>query len=270
MGRVRQTGDKITVQVDLVDASTGAQLWGEEYERKVSDVLLVKQAIALEVTEKLRLRLSPEQQQHFPRRETTNAEAYQFYARGRYFWNKRRDGATNLKKAIEEFQHAIDKDPNYGPAYVGLADSYVLLEELVRTPSSEALPLARAAASRALQIDESMAEAHASLGMIEQRSWNFDAAEREYKRAMALNPRYPTAHEWYSLYLTDVKGRFDESMTELRLAQQFDSLSPIIENSIAGSYLCRGELDSAIDAAKKVLELDPKFYGSHVTLSIVY
>ena len=130
MGRVRQMGDTLNIQVDLVDATTGAQLWGEEYERKVSDVLSVKQAIAREVTEKLRLRLSGEEQQQLVKRDTTNAEAYQFYLRGRYFWNKRT--ADGIKKAIEQFQQAIDRDPNYALGYVGLADCYLVLEYYAR------------------------------------------------------------------------------------------------------------------------------------------
>ena len=131
MGVVRQLGDRLNVQVDLVDAMTGAQLWGEEYERKLADVLAVKQALVREVTEKLRLKLTGEQQQRLTQRDTTNPEAYQFYLRGRYYWNKRT--AENLKKAIDQFQQAADKDPNYALAYVGLADCYVLLEDYAGT-----------------------------------------------------------------------------------------------------------------------------------------
>src|SRR5205085_2524721 len=149
-GRVRQAGDALNIQVDLVDATTGAQLWGEQYERKVSEVLSVKQTIAREMTEKLRLRLSGEEQQKLVKRDTTNAEAYQFYLRGRYLWNKRTP--EGLKKAIEQFQQAIDRDPNYALGYVGLADCYPLLEEYAGVPSSETLPKAKAAADRALQI----------------------------------------------------------------------------------------------------------------------
>src|SRR5204863_7264895 len=140
MGRVRQMGDALHIQVDLVDATTGAQLWGQEYERKVSDVLSIKQAIAREVTEKLRLRLSGEEQQKLVKRDTTNAEAYQFYLRGRYYWNKRT--AENVKKAFDQFQQVADKDPNYALAFVGLADCYLLLEDYVGTPARETYPKA--------------------------------------------------------------------------------------------------------------------------------
>src|SRR5207247_1720902 len=148
----------LNVQVDLVDASTGAQLWGQEYERKVSDVLSVKQAIAREVTEKLRLRLSGEEQRQLVRHDTTNAQAYEFYLRGRYFWNKRT--GDGLKKAIEQFQQAVDHDPNYALGYVGLADCYVLLELYTGAPASETLPKGRAAADRALRLEDSLSEAH--------------------------------------------------------------------------------------------------------------
>ena len=161
MGVVRQVGDRLNVQVDLVDAMTGAQLWGQEYERKLADVLAVKQALVREVTEKLRLKLTGEQQQRLTQRDTTNPEAYQFYLRGRYYWNKRT--AENLKKAMEQFQQAVDKDPNYALAYAGLSDCYSLLEGYAGTPANETLPKAKAFAERALQLDSSLAEAHTSL-----------------------------------------------------------------------------------------------------------
>ena len=174
-GRVRQMQDALSVQVDLVDAITGAQLWGAAYDRKISDVIAVKQAIAREVTERLKLRLSGEEQHRLVKRDTTNAEAYQFYLRGRYFWNKRTpDG---IKQAIEQFQQAIERDPNFALGYAGLADSYLLLQQYVGVPSSEALPKARAAADRALQIDDSLAEAHTSSAAAYQFSWQWDQAE---------------------------------------------------------------------------------------------
>ncbi len=142
-GRVRQVGDRLNIQVDLVDAVTGAQLWGEEYDRSAADALSIKQAIAREITDKLRLRLSGEQQQQMNARETTNSQAYQFYLRGRFYWNQR--SIEGIKRAIAEFQQAVDRDPNYALGYVGLADSYLLLEEYAGTPTSETLPKARAA-----------------------------------------------------------------------------------------------------------------------------
>jgi serine/threonine-protein kinase len=208
MGVVRQAGDRLNVQVDLVDAMTGAQLWGQEYERKLADVLAVKQALVREVTEKLRLKLTGEQQQRLTQHDTANPDAFQFYLRGRYYWNKRT--ADNLTKAMEQFRQAVDKDPNYALAYVGLGDSYVLLEVYAGTPASETLPKAKAFAERALQLDSSLAEAHTSLGYVYNGLWRWKEAEEEFKRAIELNPNYPTAHHWYSLCLLDV-GRIDEA-----------------------------------------------------------
>jgi serine/threonine protein kinase/Flp pilus assembly protein TadD len=265
MGRVRQLGDALNIQVDLVDAATGAQLWGQEYERKVSDVLAVKQAIAREVTEKLRLRLSGEEQRRLVKRDTTNAEAYQFYLRGRYFWNKRT--VDGIRKAIEQFQQAIDRDPNYALGYVGLADCYVLLEEYAGVPSSETLPKARAAADRALQIDDSLAEAHTSSAYIYQKLWRWAEAEEEYKRAISLNPNYPTAHHWFSLYFR-TKGQIDDAMREIKRAQELDPLSLVISDNVAD--LLQNDINAAIEQCHRVIELDPGFPYAHDVLGAAY
>ena len=267
MGRVRQMGDRLNIQVDLVDASTGAQLWGQEYERKVEDVLTVKQAIAREVTEKLRLKLSGEQQQQLVKRDTTNAEAYQFYLHGRYYWNKRT--ADGLRKAIDQFQQAIEHDPNYALGYVGLADSFLLLASYAGVPSSETLPKARAAADKALQLDESLAEAHTSLAEIHLREWRWDESEQEFRRAIALNPNYPTAHHWFSIYWR-VKGQNDDVLKESKRAQELDPLSLIINSNLAHAFLLNEDIDSAIKQAQKVQELDPRFPNAHHDLGWMY
>jgi tetratricopeptide (TPR) repeat protein len=254
--------------VDLVDAATGAQLWGKEYESKVSGVLAVKQSIAQEVTEKLSLRFAREQRQQLTKSDATYAEAYQFYLRGRYFFNKRT--TDGMRKAIREFQQAIDKDPTYALAYVGLADCHVSLEQLIGTPSSETLPKARAAVERALQIDDSLGEAHASLGNVEMYSWNFDEAEREFKRAIELKPNYAMAHVLYCYYLRLVKGKLDEAMAEARRAQQLDPLMPWVGFNIAIIHDAKGERDAAIEEAKKVIEIDPNYPAAHLALGIIY
>ena len=198
MGRVRESGDNLNIQVDLVDAETGAQLWGHEYERKSSDVLSVKQAIAQDVTERLRLRLSGDEQRQLTKRDTNSAESFGFYLKGRYYWNKR--SAEGIRKAIEQFQQAIDRDPNYALGYVGLADCYLQLEQYAGVPASEVVPKARAAVDRALQLDDSLSEAHATSAAINQKLWHWAEAEEEIKRAISLNPNYPTAHHWYAYY----------------------------------------------------------------------
>src|SRR5262249_235817 len=171
-----------------------------------------------------KLKVSP-QERGLAKHYTESNEAYQFYLKGRFYWNKRT--AENFKKAIEQFQQAADRDPSFALAYVGLADSYALLEEYAGTPSSETLPKARAAALRALQLDESLAEADASLGLINTFSWQLGEVEKEFKRALELNPNYPSAHHWYSAYFANM-GRLDEAMAEGKRAQQLDPLSPVI------------------------------------------
>jgi eukaryotic-like serine/threonine-protein kinase len=194
MGRVRQLGDSLNIQVDLVDATTGAQLWGEEYNRKLSDILAVKQDISREITDRLRLKLTGDEQKQIARRDTTNPEAYQSYLRGRYHWNKR--SGDEIKKAIEQFQQAIERDQNYALAYAGLADSYMLLEQYSGVPTSETAAKTKAAAERAIAIDDSLAEAHTSLAFHYHQSWRWEEAEKEFKRAISLNPNYATAHHW--------------------------------------------------------------------------
>lgn len=253
-GKVRQMQDALSVQVDLVDATTGAQLWGQAYDRKISDVIAVKQAIAREVTEKLKLKMSGEDQRRLVKRDTSNAEAYQYYLRGRYFWNKRTpDG---IKQAIEQFQQAVERDPNFALGYTGLADSYLLLEQYTGAPSSDVLPKARAEADRALQIDDSLAEAHTSSAGIHQFMWHWDQAEEGFRRAIALNPNYPTAHHWFSLCLS-VKGQVDNALREIKRAQELDPLSPIIGANVAIVLLLKNDIDAAIEQCQKIIELNP-------------
>jgi eukaryotic-like serine/threonine-protein kinase len=267
MGRVRQLGDSLNIQVDLVDVTTGAQLWGEEYNRKVSDILAVKQDISREITDKLRLKLTGDEQKQITRRDTTNAEAYQSYLRGRYHWNKR--SGDELKKAIEQFQQAIDRDPNYALAYTGLADCYMLLEQYAGVPTSETGAKTKAAAERALAIDDSLAEAHTSLAFHYQQSWRWEEAEKEYKRAISLNPNYPTAHHWYQILLGAL-GRGDEALAEIKRALELDPLSPVLEVNVGDDYVRKGDLDSAMEHAKRLVQLDPNFPLAHQIYGAVY
>jgi TolB-like protein/Tfp pilus assembly protein PilF len=268
MGRVRQLGDTLNIQVDLVDATTGAQIWGTEYERKLSDLLSIKQTIAHEVTDQLRLKLSGAEEQRLTKRDATNSEAYQFYLRGRFYWNKRT--AEGMKKAVEQFQQAIEKDPSYALAYAGLADAYSTLPGYSATPASEVAPRARAAASRAIELDPNLAEAHASRANI---MMGLDSdptgAEKELQRAIALNPNYPTAHHWYGLLLGSL-GRFDEAKREILRAQQLDPLSLIINRTVGTISFWARDYDQAMVAAKKTLEIDPNFPPAHEDLAAIY
>jgi DNA-binding winged helix-turn-helix (wHTH) protein/TolB-like protein/Flp pilus assembly protein TadD len=267
-GQIQRAGDRIRVTARLLSVGDGKQLWAEQFDEKFTDVFSVQDSISRKVTSALALQLTGEEQRRLTKHYTENTEAYRLYVSGRFFWQKRTK--EGLKKAIEYFEGALEKDPNYALAHVGLADSYMLLEEYAGTPASETVPKARAAVQRALQIDDSLAEAHASLGNIEWGSWNFSEAEREYRRAIELNPNYPTARHWYSNYLREVRGRYDEAMDEIKRAQQLDPLSPVISVNVALVHMAKGELEAAIEECKKIIELEPNFPRGHSFLSLAY
>jgi serine/threonine protein kinase/Flp pilus assembly protein TadD len=266
-GRLLQEGDHLIVRTELVNVADGTQLWGAEYDRKLSDVLALQQDISREISENLRLKLTGEEKKRLTGRDTTNGEAYQFYLRGRYLWNKRT--ADGITKAIGQFQQAIDRDPNYALGYVGLVDCYGLLEEYAGVPASETLPKARAAADRALQIDDSLSEVHTSSAFVFQQMWRWPETEEEYKRAISLNPNYPTAHHWLSIYFR-AKGRLDDSFREINRAQELDPLSSVIGQNIAEIYLLKNDVDSAIAQCRRIIELDPNFPGAHDELGFAY
>jgi serine/threonine protein kinase/tetratricopeptide (TPR) repeat protein len=266
-GRVLQRGDSLIVSAELVDVRDNKQLWGEQYERTVSDMLTVKQEIAREITDKLRLRLTGDEQKQLVRRDTTNKDAYELYLKGRFYWNRRT--AENLKKAVGLFQQAIDKDPNYAQAYVGLADCYLIMEEYTGTPASETLPKAKAAVQSALRIDDSLAEAHASQAMAYWLSWQFANSEAEFKRAIQLNPNYPTAHHWYSLLLRSL-GRMDDGEAEVKRAYELDPLSPIINVNVADFANLRGDHEAALAQTKRVIDLYPSFPVGYLYLGWAY
>jgi TolB-like protein/Tfp pilus assembly protein PilF len=269
-GKVRQVQDALSVQVDLIDAATGAQVWGQSYERKLSDVVAVKQAIAREVTEKLRVRLTGEEERRLVQRDTTNAEAYQFYLKGRYFWNKRT--AKGLEKGISYFQQSIATDPTYALAYVGLADSYSFLGAFgiaVLTPK-DAMPKAKAAAAKALEIDNSLAEAHASLAFVQlYYEWDWPGAEKSFQRAIELNPNYAPAYQWYS-HLLMSRGRTNDSISRAKRAAEIDPLSlPAIMN-VGWQYDWSRQYDSSVEWLRKVLEIEPNFEQARWALGLAY
>jgi len=265
-GRITQRGDSLIISAELVDVRNNKLLWGEQFDRKMSELLITQREIAKDIAENLRIRVSG-QETALAKHYTESNEAYQYYLRGRSYWNKRT--GENLKKAIEQFQQAADKDPTYALAYVGLADCYALLEEYAGLPSSENLPKARDAALRALQIDNSLAEAHASMGYIDLHSWQFAEADKEFKRAIELNPNYATAHQWYHVYYR-ILDRLDEAFAEIKRAQQLDPLSSIITINVGDLYALKGDLNSAIEEYKKIIDLDPSFPRAHAHLGLAY
>jgi serine/threonine protein kinase/tetratricopeptide (TPR) repeat protein len=267
-GRVVQRGDSLNIQTELVDVAADSQLWGRQYNRKFSEIIPVQEEIAKEVSEKLRLRPTGEEQKRLTKLYTENPEAHQLYLKGRYYWN-RRTGET-LQKAAEYFQQAIGKDPGYALAWAGLADCYALYGFYGARPPREAIPRAKEAATRALAIDDRLAEPHAALGYVKTHyDWDWPGAEREFQRAIELNPSYATAHQWYSIHLQET-GRLDEAVAEAKRAQDADPLSLMV-SSVAGRTFYFARLyDQSIQQLRKTLEMDPNFPRAHWFLAMAY
>ena len=266
-GRVVQRGDQLTLSLELVDVQKDNVIWTEQYIRSPSDLVSLQTEIARDVSGKLQTRLSGADQQMLAKTYTADPVAYQFYLKGRYYWNKRT--AENIRKAIEQFQSAADTDPNYALAYAGLADCFVVMGDYSGTPESETVPKMQAFARRALEFDNSLAEAHASLAYSYVQTWQWEKGEQEYKRAIELNPTYPTAHHWYSLCLIEL-GRTAEAFAEIKRAQELDPLAPVISYNVATFDLYLGDVNSSIVESKKVIELDPNFARTHSSLGLAY
>jgi len=266
IGSLNQQEDNLLVNVELVDTQDNSVLWGEQYNQKVTELLVVQEKIAMEISENLRWQLSGEEQSQMTKRHTVNAEAYQLYLKGRYWWNKRTE--EGFRNGIENFQQAIEEDPSYGLAYAGLADCYNMLGTYEIVPPSEAYPRAESAALRALDLDETLAEAHTSLGWAKMSQWSGQEAEREFQRAIELNPGYATAHQWYGIYLSWILGRFDEALAEIKHAQELDPLSSIISTALGNTLRLAGRNDEAIEQLRKTLELDPNFPLAHERLGL--
>ena len=268
-GRVVQRGDSLSITVDLVDAQDDRQLWGEHFNRKLAHIFAMQDEIAQEISEKLRQRLSGEEMTRMAKRHTVNAEAYQLYLKGRYEWNKR--SPESFKKCIQYFQEAIDRDPSYALAYAGLADSYSVMSAFGVLPPRETLPRAKAAALKALELDDTLAEAHTTLaGVLAAYDLDWPAAEREFKRALQLNPRYANAHHWYALrYLAPV-GKLDEAIAEMKRAQELDPLSPIISTNLGMAYYYARQYDQAMEQYRKTLGMDPNFIAATFRLIGIY
>ncbi len=263
-GRLMQRGDTLVVQAELMDVAKGTQLWGAQYNRKLADILAVQEEISREISEKLRLRLTGEEKTRLAKRATANSEAYQLYLQGRYWWNKRNPEA--LQKGLQFFQQAVEKDSGYALAYVGIADSYYLLASTSfdALPPREAMPKAKAAAVKALELDPVLGEAHLSLGQVlGGYNWDFPAAEKEYKRALELNPGYPTAHHFYAVFYLMAMGRQQEAIAEERRALELDPLSLIIRHNLARALMYAHRYEEGIAEERKTLELDPNFYLAH-------
>ena len=267
-GRVAQRGDQLVISTEMVDARDNRLLWGQQYNRKLTDLLTVQEEISREISEKLRLKLTGEEQWRLTRRYTENTEAYQSYSKGRYHLNKRTP--EDIRRAREHFSQAIDLDPRYALAYAGLADCYLLLTDYGVMAPSESAQMLKAAAMNALEIDDTLAEARTSLAFIKDRyDWDFAGAEIEFKRAIELNPNYATAHQWYAECLSSV-GRHQESIAEAKRAQELDPLSLIINSSLGTRFYLARQYDEAVRQLLKTLDLDRNFPRARFWLGLYY
>src|SRR5687768_14993721 len=259
-GRMRRHGDIISIQADLIDLENVAQLWGQHYDHKLADVLLVQDDISRDIFENLRLKLNVD--------EKKQLEAYGLYLKGRNAWNKRTGDA--LLQAIDFFNQAIKIDPNNSASYAGLADCYNMLVVYGRLQPKEGFPKAKEAALKALEIDESSAEAHASLAFIHFRwDWDRAATEREFQTAIRLKPAYAPAHQWYSSYLVAVE-RFDEAIAAAKRTQELEPLSFVASSHLGWIYYLSGRNDEAVEQCKKILELDPSSFPARRYLGLAY
>jgi tetratricopeptide (TPR) repeat protein len=263
---VQRAGERVRLTAHLVRVGDGGTLWSGQFDERFTDIFTVQDAIAQRVMSELLVELSPQERERFQKRGTENTEAYQAYLKGRYFWNKRTK--EGFDKAAEYFNQAIALDPNYAQAYAGLADVQQFLAAW--GDAADANSKARAAARRAIELDGTLAEAHASMGLLAMNfDWDWATAEKEYQRAIELNPNYATAHHWYAEYLAAV-GRADESVAEIGRARALDPLSVII-NSDTGKYLYFARrYDEAIAQFQKTLEMDANFFDAHFYLSFTY
>ncbi|MEK6325766.1 MAG: protein kinase [Acidobacteriota bacterium] len=270
-GRVVQRGSNLLISTELVDVRDNSHIWGEQYNRKLTDILAVQSEIAREISEKLRLRLTGEQEKRLVKRYTVNAEAYQLYLKGRYYWNKRTE--EGLRKGIEYFNQAIEKEPNYALAYSGLADCHTSLAfsfDVGAVSPRQTIPQAEAAARKALKIDDTLAEAHTSLAFIKLLyDWDWPGSEESFKRAIELDPNYPNAHHWYSHYLMAM-GRIEESLAESRRALELDPLLVVLNLHLGWHYLYARNYDQAIEQFRRTLEMDPYFQQAHLYLGWAY
>jgi eukaryotic-like serine/threonine-protein kinase len=267
-GRLIQSGDELLISVNLEDVQDKRQIWGAQYNRKLSNLVSVQEEIAGDIYGRLRPKLDGEEMKRVSKRPTEDVEAYQFYLQGLFYWNKWTE--ADFKKAADYFTQAVQKDPRYASSYAGLADTYSLLGDAGYLAPSEAWPKAKAAAMQALEIDDTLAEAHTSLGLVKEHyEWDWTGAEKEFKRAIELNPNSATAHLWYGDFLANT-GRLEEGMRETKKAKEFDPLSLIINTTMGWQYYLSHQYVQAVEQLRKALEIDQKFAPARRMLEEVY
>ena len=269
-GTVLRSGDQVRITAQLIEASSDKHLWSQSYEGELRDTLALQSKVARAIADQIRISVNSQEQAALKNVRVVNPQAYESFLKGRYFWNKRT--ADGLKVALAYFNQAIDEDPKYAQSYSGLADTYALLGDwqyAAMTPK-EALPKAKAAAIKALELDSALGEAHNSLAFcLDGFDWDFDSAGKEFRRAIELNPGYATAHHWYAWHLS-LLGRYDEAIVEMRKAESLDPLSIIINADLAELLVLSHSYDEAIRQSHKTIEMDPNFALAHNQLGQAY
>ena len=269
-GTVLRAGDQVRITAQLIDASTDKHLWSQSYEGELRDTLALQDRVARAIAEQIQINLTPREQAALKSAAVVNPQAYESYLKGRYFWSKRT--ADGLKVALAYFNQAIEEDPNYAQAYSGLADTYALLGDwqyAVMTPM-EAYPKAKAAALKAVKLDNALGEAHNSLAFVlDGFDWDLDSGGKEFRRAIELNPGYATAHHWYAWHLA-LLGRYDEAIVEMKKAESVDPLSLIINADLAEVLVLAHSYDESMRQSRKTIEMDPNFAMAHNQLAQAY
>ena len=267
-GKVQRVGDRVRVTVQLLRVADGASLWADQYDEDFTGIFALQDSISAQAARSLTLQLTGNEAALMRKHYTQNARAYESYLQGRYFWNKR--NTTGFRKAIEYFEQALAVDSNYALAYAGLADSYIRLNESGAPMNEEAVPKAKAAIMKALAIDDSLGEAHATLGFIKFRhDWDFAGADSEFKRAVELNPNYSEAHQWYAFYLL-AAGKPNEADAEIKRGQELDPLSVSFNSNLAIYLFFRHDFERSLTQARKTLEMEPDFSQARATLGLSY
>jgi len=266
-GSVLLVGERVRITAQLIEAETDRHIWADSYERDLSNILELQRELARTIAQEIKIALTPEEETRLMKSPRINPEAYHLYLRGRFFWNRRTE--EDLKKAIEYFEEAIEIDPNYALAYVGLADSYLTIPDYSSFPPDEAYSKARELTTKALELDSELAEAHNSFAVVLSNFWNWEEAEREFNRTIDLNPNYATAHHWYAFHLIFM-ARIDEAIEEIERAHELDPLSLVINRNMGQMLYYGRQYDKAIEALQRTLELDPDFVYAHLGLGWVY
>jgi tetratricopeptide (TPR) repeat protein len=268
MGKIMQRGDTLNIQTDLVRVADGSELWGDQYTRKVSDLVAVQGDISREIYDSLRPKLAGAEAKELVKHDTENSQAYQMYLQGLFYWNKwTQDG---FQKSIDFFRQAVEKDPNYAQAYAGLADAYTFMSVSGYVAPLQVWQSAKSAAMQSVKIDDTLPEGHISLALIRENfDWDWAGAEKEFKRAIELNPNSAEAHHWYGDFLTRL-GRFEEARLELKKAQALDPLSLLINTSVGDQLYFARQYPGAIEQFKKALDMDPNFVPAQHAIELAY